>query len=223
MPGQELRSELFDRIAVVGKAFASAKRLELIDVLAQGERSVESLAREAGLSIASTSAHLQILKMAHIVATRRDGTRIYYRLAGDDVATLYASLGRVARDRSADVERARLAYLGAGSLDDVVLVGREELLRKMKNGEVEVIDVRPAEEYEAGHIPGARSLPFDEMVDRLDAIPSNIAIVAYCRGAHCVMAHDAVRLLEAKGLHASRLEDGMLEWRLAGLPVEAAE
>ena len=217
----ERRAEFFARLAVVGKAFASAKRLELVDLLAQGERSVDALARQAGMGITTTSSHLQILKMAHVVSTRRAGTRVFYRLSGDDVATLYASLGRVARAHSADVERALEAYLGTGSLDDVELIGRDDLLRRIEDGEVQVIDVRPTEEFDAGHIPGARSVPFGELTERLDSLDPNLDLVAYCRGAHCVMAHDAVRLIEAEGRHASRLEDGMLEWRLAGLPVEA--
>lgn len=221
--GAERRAEFFSRLAVVGKAFASAKRLELVDLLAQGERSVDSLARQAGMGITTTSSHLQILKMAHVVSTRRAGTRVYYRLSGDDVATLYASLGRVARAHSADVERALEAYLGTGSLDDVELIGRDDLMRRIEDGEVQVVDVRPAEEFDAGHIPGALSLPFGELTEmtaRLEALDHNLDLVAYCRGAHCVMAHDAVRLLEAEGRHAARLEDGMLEWRLSGLPVE---
>lgn len=221
--GTERRAEFFSRLAVVGKAFASAKRLELVDLLAQGERAVYSLARQAGMGITTTSSHLQILKMAHVVSTRRAGTRVYYRLSGDDVATLYASLGRVARAHSADVERALEAYLGTGSLDDVELIRRDDLMRRIEDGEVQVVDVRPAEEFDAGHIPGARSLPFGELTElteRLESLDPNLDLVAYCRGAHCVMAHDAVRLLEAEGRHAARLEDGMLEWRLSGLPVE---
>lgn len=213
------RSELFDRLAVVGKAFASAKRLEIIDLLSQGERTVEALARHAGLQVSTTSAHLQILKLASVVNTRRDGTRIYYRLAGDDVANLYACLRTVAREHSADVERALAAYLGTGALEDVEQVTREELLRRMDSGEVTVVDVRPVEEFAAGHIPDAVSMPFGELAEKLHTLPADQEIVAYCRGAYCVMAHDAVRLLQAHGRHSRRLEDGMLEWRLAGLPV----
>lgn len=213
------RSELFDRLAVVGKAFASAKRLEIIDLLSQGERTVEALARHAGLQVSTTSAHLQILKLASVVNTRRDGTRIYYRLAGDDVANLYACLRTVAREHSADVERALAAYLGTGALEDVEQVTREELLRRMDSGEVTVVDVRPVEEFAAGHIPDAVSMPFGELAEKLHTLPAGQEIVAYCRGAYCVMAHDAVRLLQAHGRHSRRLEDGMLEWRLAGLPV----
>lgn len=211
--------ELFDRLAVVGKAFASANRLRLVDLLAQGERSVEHLAREAGLGVTTASSHLQILKLANVVATRTEGTRVFYRLAGDDVAQLYAALGAVARAHSPDVERALATYFGTGSVDDVELVSRDELRRRLRAGEVLAVDVRPAEEYQAGHIPGARSIPFGELLQRLDELDGEV--VAYCRGAHCVLAHDAVRLLAAEGRPARRLEDGMLEWRAAGLPVAA--
>ena len=221
MDDAQHRSELFDRLAVVGKAFASANRLKIIDLLGQGERSVDSIAREVGLGVTTASAHLQILKLANVVATRTEGTRIFYRLAGEDVATLYASLGAVARAHSADVERALATYFGTGALDDVELITRKELRRRMKAGDVVVVDVRPPEEFEAGHIPGARSVPFGDLLEHLDDVGDDVEIVAYCRGAHCVLAHDAVRLLAAEGRSAVRLEDGMLEWRSAGLPVAA--
>ncbi len=224
MEDRTAKSALFDRLAVVGKAFASAKRLEIIDLLAQGERTVEALAREAGLGVSTASAHLQILKLANLVHTRRDGTRIHYRLAGEDVATLYASMRTVARVHSADVERALAAYLGAGGLGEVDEVSRDELAARLETGDVVLLDVRPAEEYAAGHIPGARSVPFEELAESLAAVgdDSGREVVAYCRGAYCVMAHDAVRLLRARGRRARRLEDGWLEWRTAGRPVEAA-
>jgi rhodanese-related sulfurtransferase len=221
------KSELFSRLAVVGKAFASAKRLELIDVLSQGERTVESLAREADLGVSTASAHLQVLKLADLVTTRREGTRIYYRLAGGDVAAVYAAMRTVARERSADVDRALASYLGVGGLGDgdaeVEEVSREELVRLMERGEVTVLDVRPAEEYAAAHLPGARSVPLGDLVatpDVTTAFGADEEVVAYCRGAYCVLAHDAVRLLRAQGRRARRLQDGMLEWRVNGLPVE---
>jgi rhodanese-related sulfurtransferase len=221
------KSELFSRLAVVGKAFASAKRLELIDLLSQGERTVESLAREADLGVSTASAHLQVLKLADLVTTRRDGTRIYYRLAGGDVAAVYAAMRTVARERSADVDRALASYLGVGGLGDgdaeVEEVSREELVRLMDRGEVTVLDVRPAEEYAAAHLPGARSVPLGDLVateDVTTAFGEDEEVVAYCRGAYCVLAHDAVRLLRAQGRRARRLQDGMLEWRVNGLPVE---
>jgi rhodanese-related sulfurtransferase len=221
------KSALFDQLAVVGKAFGSAKRLELIDLLAQGERTVESLAREAGLGVSTASAHLQVLKLSNLVSTRREGTRVHYRLAGEDVAALYATMRKVAREHSADVDRALDSYLGVSSLGDtdagVVEISREELLAHLDAGDVVLLDVRPPEEYAAGHIPGARSVPIGKLADDLEAVEGlgeETDVVAYCRGAYCVLAHDAVRLLRARGRRASRLEDGLLEWRIAGHPVE---
>jgi rhodanese-related sulfurtransferase len=221
MEREDTRAELFDRLAVVGKAFASPKRLELLDLLAQGERTVESLAREAGLGVTTVSAHLQILKLSRLVRTRREGTRIHYRLAGDSVATLYAAMREVATTYSADVDEALRSYLDGAGLDDVEQVGREELLRRLEDGSVVLLDVRPAEEYAASHIPGARSVPFPDLLD-VDDLAAGGEVIAYCRGAWCVMAHDAVRLLHERGIAARRLEGGMLEWRGAGFPVEAS-
>ena len=167
------------------------------------------------LRLSTVSAHLQTLKRANLVATRRAGTKIYYRLAGVDVAALYALVRTVAGEHLSDVETARIAYLGP----DTEHVTREELLERVRSGEVTVLDVRPAEEYAAGHIPGALSIPLDELAERLGDLPADQEIVAYCRGAYCVLAYDAVRLLTARGRPARRLADGMLEWRLADLPV----
>jgi len=217
--GPDRHAAFFDQLAIVGKAFASAKRLVLIDLLAQGERTVESLAREAGLGITTASAHLQVLKLSNLVTTRREGTRIHYRLAGENVANLYSSMLTVAREHSADVEKALASYLGVGQ-DDIEEVTREELLARLDRGDVVVLDVRPPEEYAAGHLPGARSVPFGELANHLELADPDVEIVAYCRGAHCVLASDAVRLLRAQGRDARRLQDGLLEWRLAGHPVE---
>jgi rhodanese-related sulfurtransferase/DNA-binding transcriptional ArsR family regulator len=217
MGDQVAKNELFDSLARVGKALGSGKRLELLDLLAQGERSVEHLAKTAGLGLTTCSAHLQILRQAGLVSTRRDGTKIHYRLTGRDVAALYALLRDVAGSRSAQAAAARDAYLG----DDTQAVGRDELRRRLAAGEVIAVDVRPAEEYAAGHIPGAMSIPLDELADRLADLPGDVDVVAYCRGTNCVLAHDAVRLLTAHGRRATRLTDGMLEWRLADLPVAA--
>jgi rhodanese-related sulfurtransferase/DNA-binding transcriptional ArsR family regulator len=214
-----LKASLFEQLARVGKALANGKRLELVDLLAQGERTVESLARTAGLGLTTTSAHLQTLKSAGLVATRRDGTRIYYRLAGLDVADLYTRLRDLATARIAEADLARAAYLGE-SADDVDKVTREELLNRVAAGDVVVLDVRPAEEYSAGHVPGAVSIPVEELPARFAELPADVEIVAYCRGAYCVLAHDAVRLLDSEGRRALRLDDGMLEWRLADLAVE---
>jgi rhodanese-related sulfurtransferase len=216
----EPRDALFQELAVVGKAFGSAKRLELVDLLAQGERTVESLARAAGMGVSTASAHLQVLKLANLVQTRRDGTRVHYRLAGDDVAALYDAMRTIARTRSADVERALDAYLNLPGSGEVGLVTREELTTLLDGAGVAVLDVRPEEEYAAGHIPGARSLPFDRLAGAVDDLRAGPPVIAYCRGAYCVLAHDAVRLLGGAGVEARRLEDGMLEWRTHGLPVE---
>ncbi|SEP53307.1 ArsR/SmtB family transcription factor [Amycolatopsis saalfeldensis] len=209
------KTTLFEQFARVGKALGSGKRLELLDLLAQGERTVEALARAAELGLSTASAHLQTLKQAGLVATRREGTKIHYRLAGGDVASLYALVRSVAGGHLSDVEIAKAAYLGP----DTEHVTREELLQRVRSGEVTVLDVRPAEEYAAGHIPGAVSIPLDELAERLADLPVDREVVAYCRGAYCVLAHDAVRLLAAQGRPARRLADGMLEWRLADLPV----
>lgn len=211
------KAALYEAFARTGKALGSGKRLELLDLLAQGERTVDALARAAGLNLTTASAHLQTLKQAGLVATRRDGVRIHYRLAGDDVAGLYALLRQVAQTHQADVEPARTAYLGRDGAEDI---DRAELLARAQAGGVVVLDVRPAEEYAAGHIPGAISIPVDELAERVAELPDDAEVVAYCRGAYCVLAYDAVRLLRARGRRAVRLTDGMLEWRLAALPVD---
>jgi rhodanese-related sulfurtransferase/DNA-binding transcriptional ArsR family regulator len=215
MGDRAAKTTLYEQLARVGKALASGKRLELLDLLAQGERSVDTLARAADLGLTTASAHLQTLKQANLVVTRREGTKVYYRLAGGDVAALYAQLRTVAHKRLPDVEAARAAYLGP----DTDEVDRDELLRRVRAGEVTLVDVRPAEEYAAGHIAGAMSVPLEELPDRLAELPADQEVVAYCRGVFCVLAHDAVRLLAADGRSARRLADGMLEWRLAGLPM----
>jgi len=218
MGNRDRKTMLFDQFARVGKALASGKRLELLDLLAQGERDVASLASAADLGVTTASAHLQTLRQANLVATRRDGTRILYRLAGRDVADLYARLREVAQSHLPDVEAARVAYLGG---DGGQPVTRDELQELAKTSDMTVLDVRPTEEYAAGHIPGAVSIPLDELADRLAELPDDGQVVAYCRGAYCVLAHDAVRVLHLHGRPAQRLADGMLEWRLAGLPVSA--
>jgi rhodanese-related sulfurtransferase/DNA-binding transcriptional ArsR family regulator len=216
------KSELFDQLARVGKALGSGKRLELLDLLAQAPRSVADLAAAAGLGLTTASAHLQTLKQAGLVATSREGTTIRYRLADADVAALFAQLRAVAAARLPDVEAARIRYLGIDGGEDTEQVGRAELLRRAQAGEVMVLDVRPAPEFAAGHIPGAVSIPIDELPDRLSELPADVEVVAYCRGAYCVFAHDAVRLLKAEGRRAVRLSEGMFEWRLASQPVATA-
>ncbi|MBK3646587.1 metalloregulator ArsR/SmtB family transcription factor [Streptomyces sp. MBT33] len=214
------KARLYDAFAVSGKALASGKRLELLDLLAQGERTVDALAKAAGLNLTTASAHLQTLKQAGFVTTRREGVRIHYRLAGDDVARLFALLRKVAERHQAAVPPARDAYLGADGGGEI---SRDELHARAKAGEVVVLDVRPPEEYLAGHIPGARSIPVGELADRVAELPEESEIVVYCRGEYCVLAHDAVRLLTDHGRRAIRLDDGMLEWRLAELPVDTGD
>ncbi|WP_327312657.1 ArsR/SmtB family transcription factor [Streptomyces sp. NBC_01235] len=214
------KARLYDAFAASGKALASGKRLELLDLLAQGERTVDALAKAAGLNLTTASAHLQTLKQAGFVATRREGVRIHYRLAGDDVAQLFALLRKVAEAHQAAVPAARDAYLGS---DDALEVTRDQLYARVEAGHVVVLDVRPVEEYLAGHIPGAVSIPVQELAGRINELPEDAEVVVYCRGEYCVLAYDAVRLLTDRGRRAIRLNDGMLEWRLAEMPVHTGE
>lgn len=216
MGDRAAKTALFEQFARVGKALGSGKRLELLDLLAQGERTVEALARAADLGLTTASAHLQTLKHANLVTTRREGTKVHYRLAGTDVAALYALVRTVAGEHLPDVNAASAAYLGP----DTEQVTRDELMDRAQSGNAIVLDVRPREEYDAGHIPDAISIPVEQLADHLDDLPADQEIIAYCRGAYCVLAHDAVRLLAAHDRRASRLADGMLEWRLANLPVK---
>ncbi len=222
MDTADRRTRVFDELAVVGKAFGSTKRLELVELLAQGERTVEGLARAAGMGVTTVSAHLQVLKLANLVRTRRAGTRVHYRLAGDDVIALYDAMRSVARERSADVGQALDAYLNLPGAEEVGLVSREELTRLLEGGRITLIDVRPEDEYAAGHIPGAVSVPLGSLIASAENLRDAPEVVAYCRGSFCVMAHDAVRLLGSGGVEARRLEDGMLEWRTHGHPVEVS-
>ncbi|HEX5595695.1 MAG TPA: metalloregulator ArsR/SmtB family transcription factor [Micromonosporaceae bacterium] len=219
MGDRTAKDALFAEFAAVGKALGSPKRLELLDLLAQAPHSVEELARAADLGLSTCSAHLQRLLAAGLVSTRRDGTRIWYSLAGDDVAGLFANLRSVAQRHRPHVEPARRTYLGP---DDTEQVDVADLLRRAEAGDIIVLDVRPAREYAAGHLPGAVSIPLEELADRLTELPMDREVVAYCRGAYCAMAHEAVRLLTAHGRRARRATNGVLEWRVAGLPVQAA-
>ncbi|MEU8883340.1 ArsR/SmtB family transcription factor [Streptomyces hydrogenans] len=214
------KAALYDAFAASGKALASGKRLELLDLLAQGERTVDALAKAAGLNLTTASAHLQTLKQAGFVATRREGVRIHYRLAGEDVAQLLALLRKVADRHQAAVPAARDAYLGPDAGAELT---REELRARVAAGSVVVLDVRPVEEYLAGHIPGAVSIPVDELASRVHELPEQTEIVVYCRGEYCVLAYDAVRMLTERGRRAIRLHDGMVEWRLAELPVDTTD
>jgi len=220
MSRREAKTALYEQFARVGKGLSSPKRLELLDLLSQGERSVESLATEAGLGLSTASMHLQALKESGLVATRRSGTSIRYRIKGEDVAALFAMLRNVATAHLAEAERAKESYLGQHPSDTTEVMSREKLLDSMRAGEVVVLDVRPALEFEAGHVPGALSVPMSQLSEFISTIQEDLDVVVYCRGAYCVLAYDAVKALNKKGLHARRLQEGMLEWRLAGLPVE---
>jgi rhodanese-related sulfurtransferase/DNA-binding transcriptional ArsR family regulator len=218
MADRAAKQALFDEFARVGKALASGRRIELLDVLANGERTVEGLARQSGLSVANASQHLQVLRQAGLVATRRDGTSVHYRLATSEVFELWRALRTLASSRLAEVERLAAAYLGAR--DQLEPVTRQELARRLADGEeLVVLDVRPAEEHAAGHLPGAVSIPLAELRRRLAELPRDREIVAYCRGPFCAFAHEAIAVLTDAGLTARRLEDGLPEWAAAGLPV----
>ena len=211
MSSREAKDGLFEAIALMGKAFASPVRLELLDLLAQAPRSVEELARASGQSTANTSQHLQALRAAGMVSRAREGTRVRYALAGDEALRLWLALRDASAARLAEVERAARDYLG----DDVDTIGRTDLLERLARGDVVLIDVRPEQEYEAGHIEGARSVPLDELERRLAELPEDTEIVAYCRGPFCAYAHEAVRRLRDAGRDARRLDEGWPEWKLA--------
>lgn len=213
------KTDLYDAVASTGKALAHGKRLELLELLAQGERPVRELSRAVGLKLTTASAHLQVLHEAGLVSTRRRGTSVLYQLAGGDVAGLLSVLCRVADAHRVEVATVRRAYLDTAGIRQV---GREELMQAASEGRALVLDVRPAEEYAAGHVPGAVSIPLEELAERLAEIPTETEIVAYCRGRYCVLSYDAVRLLQASGREAALLEDGILEWRRDGLPTTAA-
>jgi rhodanese-related sulfurtransferase len=211
MSSRESKGALFEAIALMGKAFASPVRLELLDLLAQAPRSVEALARASGQSTANTSQHLQALRAAGMVTRAREGTRVRYELAGDEALRLWLALRDASATRLGEVERAARDYLG----DDVDTIDRDHLLARLRRGDVVLVDVRPEQEYAAGHIEGARSIPIDELERRLAELPPDAEIVAYCRGPFCAFAHEAVRQLRADGRNAKRLTEGWPEWRLA--------
>jgi rhodanese-related sulfurtransferase len=216
--GSEVKEALYEQFARLGKAVASPKRIELLDLLCQAERTVEGLAKASRMGVTNTSAHLQVLRRARLVQTRREGVKVFYRLADEEVCRFFFALRDLGRSRLAEVEQVVRDYFEAR--DELEPVSRESLLRRMEHGEVAVLDVRPAEEYTAGHIPGATSMPLPELGKRLGELPRNVEVVAYCRGPYCVLAPDALRILRTRGFTARRLEDGFPEWRLAGLPVE---
>ena len=220
MPTGNFKQTLFAEFSRVAKAMSNGNRLELLEFLAQGERSVDALAKVSGLSIANTSQHLQQLRQAGMVTSRKEGQKVIYRLSGDDVIALLDSLRDVAERHLAEVNRLVDDFLKVK--DDLEPLPADTLLERVKDGLVTILDVRPVEEFEAGHLPGAINIPLADLESHLDKIDSGKEVVAYCRGPHCVLAFDAVALLRNRGLDARRLDGGLPEWRLQGLPVEGA-
>lgn len=218
MSSDTFKQDLFAQFARVGKALGNGNRLEILEFLAQGERSVEALANVAKLTVANTSQHLQQLRQTGLVSSRKQGLKVYYRLSGDDVIGLLDALRGVAERHLADVDRLVNSYLTVK--DELEPVPRAELLARVREGLVTVLDVRPAEEYAAGHVAGAVNVPLRDLERHLKDLRTEREIVAYCRGPHCVLAFDAVARLRQQGLKARRLEDGYPEWKSAGLPVE---
>jgi rhodanese-related sulfurtransferase len=218
MASSPAKAALFDALASVAQALGNGRRAEIVDLLAQGERSVEEIATDISQSVANTSHHLQVLARAGLVRSRREGTHIYYRLASDRVGELWEAVRDVAVRHVAEVSLLADEYLG----EEVEHLSSEELEQRLARGEVVLLDVRPQTEFDAGHIAGARSAPLPDLDELAEKLPKRHEIVAYCRGPYCVYAHEAVRLLRERGLKARRLDVGYPEWRRAGLPVEMA-
>lgn len=215
------KNRLYEQFARLGKALSNGHRLELLEVLAQGEHSVETLAQETGMTVANASQHLQVLLAARLVERRREGVSIYYRLADERVFRLWQAMREVGEIHLAEIDRLVQTYLQDRTL--LQPIGAAELRARLAEGEITLLDVRPAGEYAAGHLPGARSMPVTELESRLSELPANKEIVAYCRGPYCVFADEAVTLLRQHGYHVRRLEEGLPDWRLLGLPVETGK
>jgi len=218
---QDPKHQLLERFAQVAKALSHAHKLELLELLAQGERSVEVLANVAGLTVANTSRHLQQLRRAGLIASRKEGLYVFYRVAGDDVIDLLRSLRRSAQRHISDVNDVVVGYFN--DRDNLEPISRKQLLRRSKDDLVTVLDVRPTEEFEAGHIPGALNVPLNELERHLAKLPREQEIIAYCRGEFCVLAFEAVATMRKKGFNARRLEEGYPEWKAAGLPVAGSD
>ena len=218
MSSDNFKHELFNQFARIGKALSSSNRLELLEYLAQGERSVEALSKTSGFTVANTSQHLQQLRQAGLVQTRKEGQYVFYRLVGDEVVGLLDSLRKVAEKNLAEVGRLVATYLTIK--DSLEPVPAKELLKRAQKGLVTVLDVRPSEEYAAGHLPDAVNVPLSELKKHLDDFKPDQEVVAYCRGPHCILAFEAVAELRNKGVNARRLENGFPEWKAKGLPVE---
>ncbi len=215
---RQFKDAIYEQLARVGKAAASPKRLELLDLLCQGPRTVESLAEQTAQSVANASAHLQVLRAARLVEAEKDGLYVTYRLADERVCDFFRVLRGLAESRLVEVEHITRTYLEQRRALEPI--DRDALVKKVKRGEVTVLDVRPAQEYAAGHIPGAVSVPLAELKKRLKTLPKSREVVAYCRGPYCVLAIEAVELLRARGYRARRMDEGVIEWKARGLPVE---
>jgi rhodanese-related sulfurtransferase/DNA-binding transcriptional ArsR family regulator len=216
--GREFKDSVFEQFARVASAFASPRRLEVVDLLAQGPRSVDSIAEQTSMTVANTSRHLQVLRNAGLVISTRHAQRVVYRLADPTVVEGYRALREVAESRIAEVRQ--LAYAFFGEVDGVEPLDIAALLERTEQGDVVVVDVRPHQEYESGHIAGALSVPLGELAERIAELPAGSTVVAYCRGPYCVLSAEAVRVLRSAGIHAERLEAGVDEWRRAGRPIE---
>ncbi|MCC6159810.1 MAG: metalloregulator ArsR/SmtB family transcription factor [Deltaproteobacteria bacterium] len=217
MQGRQFKDAIYEQFARVGRAVCSPKRLELLDLLCQGPRTVEILARESGQSVANTSQHLQVLRAARLIEAEKHGLFVEYRLAGPEVCEFYRSMRILAESRLTEIDAITKEFLE--ERDSMEPVDQDDLIRRVRDGSVTVLDVRPTEEFEAGHIPGAKCVPLDELVRHLATLPKRRKIVAYCRGPYCVLAVEAVRILRAKGFRAVRLEDGIPDWRARGLQI----
>ena len=218
MQTREMKDGVFGQFARIGKALSSAKRFELLELLCQGPRTVESLAQQAAVSVANASQHLQVLRRARLVDARKHGLYVEYRLADEQVLKFLHGVRQLAESRFAEIGEIMKAFLE--KRDSLERIAGKELLRRLRNGEVTLLDVRPAEEYRAGHIPGARSVPVGELNKRLTELPKDRDLVAYCRGPQCVMAIEAVELLRKKGYRAHHMDEGVVDWRARGWRVE---
>jgi rhodanese-related sulfurtransferase len=221
MKGREFKDTVFEQFARIAYCFAAPKRLEIIDILAQGERDVESLANEGAMTVANASRHLQILKTARMVASRREGVRIFYKLTGHDVFNCWKSLQTIAEKRVAEIKE--ISYLFLQERQSMESISAQELWERIQNNDVVVLDVRPVREFEQSHIPHSLSVPLSQLKNKLHELPKDIDVVAYCRGPYCILSPEAVAILKKAGINAIRLKEGMPEWKQIGLPVEKTE
>ncbi len=220
-PGRQFKDAIYEQFSRIGKAVSSPKRLELLDLICQGEKTVETLSRDTGLSVANTSQHLQTLKTARLIKSEKEGLYVKYRLADDMVCEFFRSMRLLAEKRLAEVDMIKRRFL-AGK-EGMEPVNRHDLIKRVMEGDVTVLDVRPVEEYRSGHIPGALSVPLDRLKEILAKLPADQEIVAYCRGPYCVLAVKAIKVLREKGFNAIRLEESVQDWRAMGLPVDLGE